>query len=207
MPIAIVKITPVAGSPEYGPDNAIGVNHVRYASYRKVDGPVPLIGPRYQPATTSILLLYPDLSIQQYLEQIKLSFNTRRNVGARRHGYTATGAEDTLILSASVSGMDRIVAKVLGKRMGFDCYVVYSEASMQGRNELHYFSIDRVPRYGTANTVVMEEHTADCFNPNRVYTDVLSAEEQGELFAWMHEQIKPIAAQMIANMKPVEYSA
>ncbi len=206
--IAVLVVSPCRGS-IYSFSEV--PNHHRYTLFeRKVKtGKFDIYDKEKTEEISTALLRYEDKSIEEFLSEIKVTFSVGRNLQARKNGIASDEDRRFMYVSASVSGDDRVIAHPLGECEGYDCYAVYRQSDLEGRNALSSFHIRNVPDHGRATVVYMEDTLRQSFTQRNITQTIqhegnMPIERQLVLFDWMNERIKPIAEPMIALLPPPE---
>jgi len=186
-------------------------NHHRYTLFERKakTGKFDHLNRERVEEVSTALLRYESKTIEEFLSEIKVTFSVGRNLQARKNAITSDESRRFMYVSASVSGDDRVIAHPLGECEGYDCYAVYRQSDVEGRNALSSFHIKTVPDHGRATVVYMEDTLRDSFTRRNVTQTIqhegnMPIENQLVLFDWMNERIKPIAAPMIALLPPPE---
>lgn len=175
-------------------------NHHRYTLFERKDKGVEI---------STALLRYEGKSIEQFLSEISVRFRVGRGVQAHKRSGSADEQRRYLYVEAEVSGDDRIIAHHLGECEGYECYAVYKQSDVEGRNGLTSFGIHAVPDHGRATVIYAEDTLRQSFTQRNITQTIqhegnMPVERQLVLYDWMNERIKPIVEPMIALLPPPE---
>lgn len=204
--IAVLVVCPCRGS-IYSSGSSVP-NHHRYTLFeRRVKTGTSFGGkPEYTDISTA-LLRYEDMSIEEFMAELSISFSVSRGLQARKNAIADDEGRRYMYVSAAVSGDDRVIAHHLGECEGYECYAVYKQSDVEGRNALSSFHIKGVPAHGYSSVIYQEETLRKAFTSRNITQTIhhegdMPTERQLVLFEWMNERIKPIVAPMIALLPP-----
>jgi hypothetical protein len=186
------KIAVVFAAPWEGTDSEKNPNHYRYTVFDKRVG---------EDRTSTIILRYADMSIEQFLNKIKIELSYARGFHVSKA--VNPGFEDKTYLEAScaVRVDEKFIATPIGRYEGYDCYLIYKESHTHPCPPKGIISVKEVPNYGNSSVGYAPETARSCIGVPNITNTMLGfgdIEEERRLFDAIDEEVADVLKPFIA---------